>query len=252
MPNGVVEKVRSMLQGIGDRDAVLATEYVNADKYVEHSPYVRNGIEGLVDFIDWLPHPKRDFKVVRVFQEGDFAVAHSEGLILDQGVFFDLFKFVDGLVIERWAFSAAAAPPNKSGHTQTDGPSQASGFANTEKNKAFVREYYETIHVAGKHEKIAHYFSGNDCIRHEPGVSDGVNNFQCDLEHLVKNRSINQIEFLLGEGNFVFIAAQGTVDDAPCTYLDLYRVENGKIAERWGFSENVPPLDTLRISNGLL
>ena len=149
-------------------------------------------------------------------------------------------------------FSTEAAPPNESCHTQTDGPTKAKLSENTEKNKAIVRRYYETIHVSGDHSKIPQYFSGDHCIRHEPGVRDGVENFKRDLEELVKHRSIDEIKFSFAQGDFVFIAAKGSHQDAPCVYVDLYRVENGKIAERWGFPEEVPPEGESKNNNGML
>ena len=50
----------------------------------------------------------------------------------------------------------------------------------------------------------------------------------------------------------VFIAAMGTHESKPCVYIDLYRVEDGKIAERWGFPEEVPPQAEWKNSNGML
>jgi predicted SnoaL-like aldol condensation-catalyzing enzyme len=155
-------------------------------------------------------------------------------------------------MVEHWAFSAPAAPPNQSGHTQTDGPTRAKFLEDTEKNKSIVRDYYQTIHVAGDHSKIPNYFSGDRCIRHEPGVRDGVAAFKRDLAELVKHRSIDEIRFVLGQGNFVFIAAKGSHELAPSVYIDLYRVENEKIAERWGFSEEVPPQAEWKNNNGML
>jgi hypothetical protein len=51
---------------------------------------------------------------------------------------------------------------------------------------------------------------------------------------------------VLGQGDFVFIAAKGSHEGNPCVYIDLYRVEDGKIAERWGFPEEILPALTAR------
>jgi predicted SnoaL-like aldol condensation-catalyzing enzyme len=252
MANSDIEKVLTVLRGIGDRDADLATMYMNPKKYIQHNPQAADGVDGLRGYIGRFPRENHRLKVVRAFQDGPYVFTQEDGLILGQNIFFDLFRFEDGLIVEHWVFSAKAAPPNQSGHTQTDGPAQAKLSEDKEKNKSIVREYYETIHISGDHSKIPQYFSGDHCIRHEPGVRDGVAAFKRDLEELTKHRSIDEIKFVLGQGDFVFIAARGSHEGNPCVYVDLYRVENGKIAERWGFPDEIPPQEQWKNNNGML
>jgi predicted SnoaL-like aldol condensation-catalyzing enzyme len=252
MSTSEIEKVLTIFRGIASRDAELTTKYMNPEKYIQHNPHAADGVEGLKEYVRQFPLENHHLKVLRAFQDGPYVFSHEEGLILGQSVFFDIFRFEDGLIVEHWVFSAQGAPPNKSGHTQTDGPTQAKLSDDTEKNKSIVREYYETIHVSGDHSKIPQYFSGDHCIRHEPGVRDGVAAFKRDLEELVKHRSIDEIKFVLGQGDFAFIAAKGSHEGNPCVYIDLYRVEDGKIAERWGFPEKTPPRDEWKNNNGML
>lgn len=252
MTNSDIEKVRTVFAGIDRRDADLATRYMHPQKYRQHNPHAADGVKGLRAFIGQFPTDDHYLKVVRAFQDGPYVFSQEEGLILGQGVFFDLFRFEDGLIVEHWVFTTQGAPPNLSGHTQTDGPTEAKPSEDTEKNKALVRDYYETVHVSGEHDKIPRYFAGDHCVRHEPGVRDGITNFQRDLAKLTQNRSIDEIKFVLGQGDFVFIAAKGSHEEKPCVYVDLYRVEDGKIAERWGFSEEVPPPTEWKNNNGML
>jgi predicted SnoaL-like aldol condensation-catalyzing enzyme len=247
-----IEKVVSALQGFASGDTERMIRHVNPSYFVQHNPSVADGIEGLKEESRQFPDRMLDLKVVRAFQDGSFVFSQAEGLVEGQGVFFDIFRFEDGLMVEHWIFSAPAASPNKSGHTQTDGPTQAKKPEDTEKNKSFVREYYETVHIGGDHSKLSQYFAGDRCIRHEPGVRDGVSAFKSDLEELVKSRRIDEIKFVLGQGDFVFIAAQGSHKGDPCVYVDLYRVEDHKIAERWGFPEEIPLRSESKNDNGIL
>jgi predicted SnoaL-like aldol condensation-catalyzing enzyme len=252
MSTGEIEKVLTVLRSTSVRDAHLAAKYMNRHQYIQHNPHVADGVDGVKQYISQSPRENHHSKVVRAFQDGPYVFTHEEGLRLGQSVFFHIFRFEDGLIAEHWVFSARGAPPNKSGHTQTDGPTQANMSEDTERNKSIVRKYYETIHVSGDHSKIAQYFSGDHCIRHEPGVRDGVAAFQRDLEELVKHRSIDEIKLVLGQGDFVFIAAKGSHKANPCVYIDLYRVEDQKIAERWGFSEERSPQEERKNNNGML
>ena len=247
-----IEKALAIFHGISAGDVDLATQHIDHQRFVQHNPYATDGVEGLTQFIKQSPRAQLQLTVVRAFQDGPYVVTQSKGQRSGRNVFFDIFRFENGLVVEHWAFSTMDAPRNQSGHTQTDGPTEAKLSADTEKNKSLIREYYETIHVTGHHSKIPQYFSGDHCIRHEPGVHDGVAAFKRDLEELTKHRSIDEIKFVLGQGDFVFIAAKGSHESAPCLYIDLYRVEDRKIVERWGFPEELPSHEELKNNNGVL
>ena len=49
----------------------------------------------------------------------------------------------------------------------------------------------------------------------------------------------------------MFIAAKGTHENEPCVYIDLYRVQDEKIVEHWGFPEMVPPQEQWKNNNGM-
>jgi predicted SnoaL-like aldol condensation-catalyzing enzyme len=251
MATSNIEKVLTVFQGITSRDLDLATKYINPDRYIEHNPHAANGAEGLREYIRQLP-PGNHLKVLRAFEDGAYVITQEDGQIFDQNTLFDIFRFEDGLIVEHWTFSAKAGPPNKSGHTQTDGPTEAKHIEDTERNKAFVRSYYETFHISGDHSRIDRHFNGDRMIRHEPGVRDGVAEFMRDVEVLMQHRTIDEVKLLLGQGDFVFIAAKGTHEGEPCVYIDLYRMEDQKLVEHWGFPEKVPLREEWKNTNGIL
>jgi predicted SnoaL-like aldol condensation-catalyzing enzyme len=47
-------------------------------------------------------------------------------------------------------------------------------------------------------------------------------------------------------------SAKGTYEGDPCIYIDLYRVEDEKVVEHWGFPESVPPQEESKSNNGML
>jgi predicted SnoaL-like aldol condensation-catalyzing enzyme len=44
----------------------------------------------------------------------------------------------------------------------------------------------------------------------------------------------------VAEGNFVFAASEGTFGGKPSAFFDLFRVDNGKIAEHWDVMADIP------------
>ena len=252
MSSAEVKKALTLIQGIAARDAVLATRHLHPARYVEHDPRVADGVSGVRAHIDDLPPDKGRLEVVRTFQDGAFVVIQAHSDVPERNESFDVFRFEDGLIAEHWAFAALGGLPNQSGHTQVDGPTEPKDVADTERNKAVVRDYYETVHLSGQHGRIPDYFSGDLCVRHEPGAADGVTAFVRDLAVLTRNRTIEEIRILLGHGDFVFLVARGTHERQPCLYVDLYRVEGGRLVEHWGFPEEVPPQQDRRNGNGMV
>ena len=246
-----IEKVLALFEASASLDADLAAKDIDPQKYKEHHPAVADGVAGFCEHIGRLPREDHR-KVVRVFADGPYVFTQADGQLLEQGTSFDVFRFEDGRIVEHWGFSAPSAPPNESGHTQTDGPTQTNPAEDTEKNKAILRDYYQTAHIARDHGDIRRYFAGDLQIRHEPGVRDGVAAFLYDVAILMRHRTIDEIRLLLGERDFVFVAAMGTVESEPCAYIDLYRLAGGKLVEHWGFPEKLPPRAEWKNNNGPL
>lgn len=252
MAKTAIEKVLSVFEGISAGDVELATRYIDQERFIQHNPYAADGVEGPKQSISQSSRKQLHLTVVRAFQDGTYVFTQEKGQRSRRNVFFDIFRFEDGLVGEHWALSAMDAPPNESGHTQIDGPTEAKHLEDTERNKSFMRVYYHTFHISGDHRRSDQYFNGDICIRHEPGVRNGVAEFLSDVEVLMQHRTIDEVKLLLGQGDFLFIAAKGTHEGSSCVYVDLYRVEGQKIVEHWGFPETVPRQEEWKNNNGML
>ena len=84
---------------------------------------------------------RRKVNTVRVFQDGDFVFAHTDYDFFGPKIGFDIFRFEDGKIVEHWDnLQEKPRAPNPSGHTMTDGPTEATDLDQTEANKALVRQ----------------------------------------------------------------------------------------------------------------
>ena len=61
---------------------------------------------------------------------------------------------------------------------------------------------------------------------------------------------IDKMHVVLGEGNFVLVASEGTMGGRPTSFYDLFSVENGKVAEHWDTIETIPPKQEWKNNNG--
>ena len=255
MATSDIEKALTVFRGIGNRDKDLATTPMHPTRYKQHNPHASDGVSGVKEWIDQLPGEKSPLNTIRAFQDGPYVFAHTVGDVLRPNVFLDIFKFEEGLIVEHWVVWTDITPPNKSGHTQTDGPTEARGSQDTESNKSLLRDFYETVLVPRDYEKIPEFFAGDHFIRHDPIGGDGVAAFMRMLDSAAQHGlifKIDEVKFVLGEGDFVLVAAKGSLAENPYVFFDLYRVEGGKMAEHWGVPMKVPPPAEWKNRNGML
>jgi predicted SnoaL-like aldol condensation-catalyzing enzyme len=226
--------------------------YVNPHKYIQHNLRVGPGPAGVAALIQSLP-PEATVNTIRVFEDGDYVFAHTEYNFFGPKIGFDIFRFEDGLIVEHWDnLQESATEPSPSGHTMIDGPTAASNLDQTEGNKALMQHYMEDL-LAGRRETFPSYFNGTQYIQHNPWVADTIPGLIAGLQDLAaKGQAVvyKSVHKILGEGDFVLVVTEATFGDVPTGIYDLYRIENGKIAEHWDTLEAIPPRGEWKNSNG--
>lgn len=226
---------------------------INPAHYVQHNLSVADGLEGFGAVLAELPEGSARVNTVRVFEDGDFVFAHTDYDFFGPKIGFDIFRFEDGKIVEHWDNLQLTAGPNPSGHTMIDGPTEADDLGSTEANKLLVRGFVEDILVGGKFEKLGGYFDGNNYIQHNPQIGDGLTGLQAALKAMAEagvTMKYDRIHRVLGEGNFVLVASEGSLGREHTAFYDLFRVENSKIAEHWDTIETIPSRDRWKNRNG--
>ena len=246
------QQVVELLKSIETGDS-KPLAYINPDKYIQHNLAVGDGLAGLGVLFRSLPKGSARVNTVRVFEDGDFVFAHTEYNFFGPKIGFDIFRFEDGKIVEHWDnLQETPAKPSPSGHSMTDGPTAPSDLDNTEANKALMQAYMDDL-LQGRRDKFAGYFDGNNYIQHNPLVADNLTGLFAGLQSLAKQGlavKYHQVHQILGEGNFVLVVAEGSFGDRLSSYYDLYRIQNGKIAEHWDTIEAIPPRAEWKNSNG--
>ncbi len=246
------EKVVALLNSFNTGDKTPIS-YINPNKYIQHNLAVGDGLEGFGEVIKNAPPQGFKANVVRAFQDGDFVFTQTEYDFFGPKIGFDVFRFENDLIVEHWDNLIEVMPPNPSGHTQIDGSVGITDKEKTEVNKAFVKEFLETILVNGQMDKLANYFDGDNYIQHNPSIGDGLSGLGAAIKAMAENgikMEYHKIHNVLGEGNFVLTMSEGKFADKPTSYYDLFRVENGKIAEHWDVMETILPEAERKNQNG--
>jgi predicted SnoaL-like aldol condensation-catalyzing enzyme len=247
------QRVLALLKSIetGEADAVSV---INPNQYTQHNLSAADGLAGFGALLQTLPRGSARVNTLRVFRDGDFVFAHTEYDFFGPKIGFDIFRFESGQIVEHWDnLQDTPAQPNPSGHTMIDGPAQASDLDRTAANKTLVRSFVDDILVNGRMDKLAGYFDGDRYVQHNPQIGDGLSGLGTALAAMAAQgitMKYDRIHQVLGEGNFVLVVSEGQLAGLVSSFYDLFRVENGKIAEHWDTIEAIPPRATWKNENG--
>ena len=227
---------------------------INPDKYIQHNLAAADGLAGFGALMQLLPKGSARANTVRAFQDGDFVFTHTDYDFFGPKIGFDIFRFENGRIVEHWDnLQEKPTKPNPSGHTMTDGPTQPRDLEKTETNKALVRAFVDDILVNGRLDKLAGYYDGDKYVQHNPQIADGLSGLGDALAAMAKagvTMKYDRIHKVLGQGNFVLVASEGQFAGKHSSFYDLFRVENGKIAEHWDTIETIPARGDWKNANG--
>lgn len=166
---------------------------------------------------------------------------------------FDIFRFdAQGKIAEHWDNLAAKAEPNPSGHTQIDGVLEKK-IVDKEETRKVVAGFVKDILQGENLDKLTSYFDGDKYIQHNTSIADGLSGLGAALEAMAKQgiqMIYNKTHFVLADGDYALAVSEGTFAAAPTAYYDLFRVENGKIAEHWDVMETIADKETWKNQNG--
>ena len=228
--------------------------YFDSRTYIQHNLNLGDGLGPILKFMDALPADRTKVWVRRLFEDGDYSVVHADYLLGDWGpmVGFEVHRWQDDRIVEHWD-NLCSTPPSKnsSSRTMTDGPSEVTDIQRTAQNKALVESFTNGVLVGGDLATISEFFVENELIQHNPHYGDGVSTFirQFGIWH-EDGSAYSRVHKVLGEGSMVLVMSEGVFRREPTAFYDLYRIENGKLAEHWDVFETIPPRETWQNGNG--
>lgn len=247
------EKVIALLKSI-ETGAHEPASYINPNKYIQHNLGVADGLAGFGALLQQLPPNSAKVNTVRAFEDGDFVFTQTDYNFFGPKIGFDIFRFEKGLIVEHWDnLQEKPANPNPSGHTMVDGTTEVTDIDKTEENKTLVSNFVNDILVNGNMEKLAGYFDGDNYIQHNPQIADGLSGLGNALKYMASQgitMKFDKVHRVLGKGNFVLTISEGSFGGKHTSYYDLFRVENGKIAEHWDVMETIAPKNEWKNNNG--
>lgn len=251
------EKALALINSFASGNTTVADELM-AEGYIQHNLAYGTGREAFKDSVRYLASAPEETTVnnIRAFEDGDYVFLQTVYNFAGAGeqVAFDIFRFDEnGKIAEHWDNLASLAEPNPSGHTQIDGAMELKDLDKTEENRTLVKNFLYDVMQGNNLEKTPEYFDGDTYIQHNTGIADGVSGLNDALAALAEQgieMIYDETHMVLAQGNYVLAVSEGTFGGAPTSYYDLWRVEDGKIAEHWDVMETIADPSTWANENG--
>lgn len=251
-----IEKARALINTFATGDTEKAKELL-APGYIQHNLAYGTGADAFIGSVAYLGSApvKTTVKNIRAFEDGDKVFLQTVYNFAGMGeqVAFDIFRFdAEGKIAEHWDNLATKAAPNPSGRTQIDGTMEKRAVDKEETRKT-VASFVGDVLRGENPGKLTDYFDGDNYIQHNISIADGLSGLGAALAALAKQgiqMIYNKTHYVLADGNYGLAVSEGTFGGTPTTYYDLFRVEDGKIAEHWDVMETLSAEDTWQNQNG--
>jgi len=239
----------------GNRDQTAVDRFFS-ESFVQHDPNMADGRPRLKALVAQIASsPKNGVTIYRTLVDGDIVMLHSKYQswpgFAGPVIAFDLFRFANEKIVEHWGGQELEAPPNPSGHTQVDGPTAVVDRNRTEENRALVRAFKQVVTVELRFDRVDEFIEGDDYTQHASKVGDGTARMKARVSGVAKPGSTPVLvpRRYVAEGNFVLAIVEARTEPPTVNY-DLFRVQNGKIAEHWDVLSVIPPRDQRKNANG--
>ena len=250
--NELVHKAIAVLESFESGNPEAITAYVHPKKYIQHNQSLSDGRAAMLGALGHLKEIGTKVSVKRALVDGDYVALHSVYEFFGSKIIMDIFRFENGLIVEHWDNMQEMVEKTPSNHTMIDGPVTIKDIDKTDANKAFVKSYVENILLGKNPGLLAAYFDGDNYIQHSPHIADGLTGLHAALQALKKKNiefEYTHIHQVIGQGDFVLTVSEGLFDNQPTAFYDMFRVENGKIAEHWDVVEAILPAEKRKNSN---
>lgn len=247
-----IELAKSFYRDLIQHRQLNAVDRIIAEHYVQHSPNVADGREGVRAALEYLasttePIPDGPSPILRVIGEADFVVLHLRVAIGGNELsVIDLFRVSENQLAEHWEAMEPISGDDRA--RMTNGTRKVDSLADTAASKALVRTFYEQVFLGGKTERIETLVHGA-FTQHASDAADG----RAGLRQMIEQKSGFQpekIHRLVAQGDFVVVQMEGHRDGAPSVDYDILRTEGDKIAEMWRVQQQIP--SKMPHSNGML
>lgn len=110
----------------------------------------------------------------------------------------------------------------------------------SQNSAAIARAFYQEVIINKNMAKFNSYI-GKSYVQHATGYEDGVEPLRAELQANAESNNTIEILRVVGDQNYAALHSLWTIGTQQILYVDIWRVENGKLVEHWDQFQNVVP-----------
>ncbi|MEO5876349.1 MAG: nuclear transport factor 2 family protein [Streptosporangiaceae bacterium] len=222
-----------------DLDIDAVERYFALD-FIQHSPTCPEGRTGLKTLMEHAKSLGVRYRWHRAIGDGEYVVLHSRATGLGEMpvIIFDVYRVVDNKITEHWEAMQPEVAPG-----MIEGPADVVDLDRTDANRDLVREMIEKVFIGAEVGLLGEYFHNDELIQHDSFIGDGVEALREGTARLVQQGGsveYQKLHKIVAEGNFVFTLVEAQMGGRPHAFYELFRLENGRIAEHWDVHPLLP------------
>jgi predicted SnoaL-like aldol condensation-catalyzing enzyme len=200
-----------------------------ADPYHQHNPIARSGVSTFRSiFSSIVSSPSFSYERLLTLADCDLVVVY--GRYSQTGVIFDMFRVLDGKIMEHWDSDA-----NQASEVGTLAPHDVDGP--TAESRMLFAELSTTVLIGGATERAGELLA-DAYVEHHGSGGTGAASLTAFLE--AESVTYQTVHHVIADGNYVFALSEGTRGSTAFGFYDLFRVEGGKLVEHWDSRRAVP------------
>ena len=246
---------RALIELFDGRNVALVDELYHP-RYVQHSPFVADGRDGIRAAVTWLKDegikPRRE--IARMLAQGDLVGVQSRVSFGDDtAIVGDVFRIEDGRIVEHWGTTQDEVPQSETanGNSMIDGGGDVDKYVSNmdlARNTVNAVEFFARG-IAGDVGTLKRLF-GDEYIQHNPKVPNGIEpvlEFFGDSDGTLGNVTVHRT---ISDGDLTMALVEYA--DWGNAVIEIVRHdEEGRIVEHWDIVQPIPAAADFAHDNGM-
>lgn len=226
--------------------------------YVQHSPYMVDGAQGVIDLFAPLDFAVAVYEVKLQIAEGPYIINLAKFQAVPQApqmAVVDIHFIKDGRSLEHWDVGTVCdfSKKSSSGYTFFDSPFENIEVTGEEQelNKLRIADFINQFFNQKDYETAVKEFVDKSVVVHSLNEINGIQTLKDKVSEGFFDSYQYKIMRIVSENDLLLAHSRIVVNGKKYAGVDFFRMREGKIVEYWNMTQEIPPVSSFKHNNGM-